>query len=140
MKSKIIVALDFSSEQPVMDFVSRVSPELCGLKVGKELFTALGPRPVELLIKRGYSVFLDLKYHDIPNTVERACAAAKDLGVWMVNVHALGGAEMMTSARNGLGQTADRPLLTAVTILTSMDAAALSAVGLNASPALLVKN
>lgn len=90
MKSKVIVALDFSSEQQVMDFVDRLSPDMCGLKVGKELFTKLGPRPVEVLIKKGFSVFLDLKFHDIPNTVERACAAARDLGVWMVNVHALG--------------------------------------------------
>ena len=139
MKSKIIVALDFSSEQRVMDFVDRISPELCGLKVGKELFTTLGPRPVELLIKRGFSVFLDLKFHDIPNTVERACAAARDLGVWMVNVHALGGVAMMTSARSGLGVTSDRPLLTAVTVLTSMDAEALSAIGFNVAPDQLVR-
>ena len=128
MKSKVIVALDFSSEQQVMDFVDRLSPDMCGLKVGKELFTKLGPRPVEVLIKKGFSVFLDLKFHDIPNTVERACAAARDLGVWMVNVHALGGADMMQSAKIGLGTTSDRPLLTAVTVLTSMDSAALSAV------------
>jgi len=139
MKSKVIVALDFSSEQQVMDFVDRLSPDMCGLKVGKELFTKLGPRPVEVIIKKGFAVFLDLKFHDIPNTVERACAAARDLGVWMVNVHALGGADMMQSARIGLGATSDRPLLTAVTVLTSMDSAALSAVGLDATPEELVK-
>ena len=77
MKSKVIVALDFSSEQQVIDFVDRLSPDMCGLKVGKELFTKLGPRPVEVLIKKGFSVFLDLKFHDIPNTVERACAAGE---------------------------------------------------------------
>ena len=121
MKSKVIVALDLSSEQRVMDFVERISPELCGLKVGKELFTALGPRIVEVLVEKGFSVFLDLKYHDIPNTVERACAAARNLGVWMVNVHALGGSEMIAAARRGVGMESDRPLLTAVTVLTSMN-------------------
>ena len=139
MKSRVIVALDFSNEQRVMEFVDRLSPELCGLKVGKELFTTLGPRPVEILIKKGFSVFLDLNYHDIPNTVERACAAARDLGVWMINVHALGGADMMLAARSGLGTTSSRPLLTAVTVLTSMDAAALRAVGIGATPEELVK-
>ena len=139
MKSKVIVALDFSSEQRVMDFVERISPELCGLKVGKELFTALGPRIVEVLVEKGFSVFLDLKYHDIPNTVERACAAARNLGVWMVNVHALGGSEMIAAARRGVGMESDRPLLTAVTVLTSMDAAALRAIGIDVAPETLVK-
>ena len=138
MKSKVIVALDFSNENHLMSFVDRVSPELCGLKVGKELFTSFGPRPVEMLVEKGFSVFLDLKYHDIPNTVERACAAARDLGVWMVNVHALGGAEMIQAARSGLGNAPNRSLLTAVTILTSMDAASLSAIGFHQEPAEMV--
>ena len=139
MKSKVIVALDFASENHLISFVDCVDPELCGLKIGKELFTALGPRPVEMLVKKGFSVFLDLKYHDIPNTVERACAAARDLGVWMVNVHALGGAEMIQAARSGLGNAPNRSLLTAVTILTSMDAAGLRTIGCNLEPVEMVK-
>ncbi|MDA0237829.1 MAG: orotidine-5'-phosphate decarboxylase [Proteobacteria bacterium] len=139
MKSKVIVAVDFSNEKHLMSFVDLINPELCGLKIGKELFTALGPRPVEMLVKKGFSVFLDLKYHDIPNTVERACAAARDLGVWMVNVHALGGAEMIQAARSGLGNAPNRSLLTAVTILTSMDAAGLKTIGFNQEPLDMVK-
>ena len=139
MNPKVIVALDYSDEESLMAFVNRVSPELCGLKVGKELFTACGPASVEILVKRGFSVFLDLKYHDIPNTVHRACSAAKDLGVWMINVHALGGAEMIQAAKVGLGVNTDRPLLTAVTILTSMDHAALTSIGFEHSATSLVE-
>ena len=127
MNPKVIVALDYSDEESLMAFVNRVSPELCGLKVGKEFFTACGPAPVELLVKRGFSVFLDLKYHDIPNTVQRACSAAKDLGVWMINVHALGGAEMIQAAKVGLG------------VNTSMDHTALTSIGFEHSATSLVE-
>jgi len=134
IENRVIVALDFPAPQPALDFVSRVSPELCRLKVGKELFTRSGPQFVEQLVKRHYDVFLDLKYHDIPNTVAAATSAACDLGVWMLNVHALGGREMMQAAREALARSSRQPLLIAVTILTSMNEAALKEVGLNGTP------
>ena len=92
--SKIIVALDYPDAQQANAFIERINADLCKLKVGKELFTAEGPTFVESLVKRGFDVFLDLKFHDIPNTVANACSVAADLGVWMVNVHALGGRKM----------------------------------------------
>jgi orotidine-5'-phosphate decarboxylase len=107
---------------------------LCRLKVGKELFTRAGPQLVEELVARGFGVFLDLKFHDIPNTVASACHAAADLGVWMLNVHALGGERMLLAAREGCARAGHAPLLVAVTILTSMDAQDLTAVGLAGSP------
>ena len=97
--SKIIVALDYADKQQAMNFVDQVNPDLCKLKVGKEMFTRLGPAFVEKLQHKGFQVFLDLKYHDIPNTVAQACVAAADLGVWMLNVHALGGERMMQAAK-----------------------------------------
>lgn len=127
---KIIVALDYSRSADALAFADRVDPKLCRLKVGKELFTIAGPDVVRELVKRDFDVFLDLKFHDIPNTVARACAAAADLGVWMINVHGLGGAPMLQAAREALGES-QRPLLIAVTILTSMDAASLHDVGLS---------
>ena len=96
---KVIVALDYDEEKKALDFVSKVDPKLCKLKVGNELFTSAGPAFVSKLVDKGFGVFLDLKYHDIPNTVAKACTAAAKLGVWLVNVHALGGTEMMTAAR-----------------------------------------
>lgn len=132
--SRIIVALDYPDAATALQLVDRVSPELCRLKVGKELFTRTGPQLVETLVARGFDVFLDLKYHDIPNTVASACRAAADLGVWMLNVHALGGTRMLEAAREGVADAARRPLLIAVTILTSMDEADLAGVGLTGSP------
>ncbi len=117
---KIIVALDFADGEQAREFTRKISPQQCRLKVGKELFTSCGPALVEQLIADGYDVFLDLKFHDIPNTVRKACSAAARLGVWMLNVHALGGGAMMQAAREGIEIAARRPFLIAVTVLTSM--------------------
>jgi len=133
--SRIIVALDYPAGPPALAFVERVDPGQCRLKVGKELFTRAGPQFVERLVARGFDVFLDLKFHDIPNTVASACHAAAELGVWMVNVHALGGERMLLAAREGIARAGRRPLLIAVTILTSMDAHDLAGVGLSGTPA-----
>lgn len=133
--NKIIVALDFPSGKKALTFVDQVTPELCRLKVGKELFVAEGPALVRELVRRGFAVFLDLKFHDIPNTVAAACRVAADLGVWMVNVHALGGRAMLEAAHAAVGETKDRPYLIGVTLLTSMNAAELPAVGLSGTPA-----
>lgn len=126
---KIIVALDYSSPVPALALVDRLDPERCALKVGKELFTRAGPALVENLVGRGFRVFLDLKFHDIPNTVAAACDAAADLGVWMVNVHASGGRRMMEAARERLAARAESPLLIAVTVLTSLDREDLTEIG-----------
>ena len=136
--SKIIVALDFPDEVSTMKLVDRIKPELCRLKIGKELFTRCGPDLVKRIVNSGYDVFLDLKYHDIPNTVANACKAAADLGVWMINVHALGGPAMLAAARNALS-AADSPLLIAVTILTSSSEDDLKAVGIDQSANKMVK-
>jgi orotidine-5'-phosphate decarboxylase len=136
--SRIIVALDFGTATEALGFVHKLEPGVCRLKVGKELFTAAGPAVVESLIKRGFDVFLDMKYHDIPNTVARACRAAASLGVWMLNVHVLGGRRMLEAAREALGNREPRPLLIGVTLLTSMQADDLQELGINHSPALLV--
>jgi orotidine-5'-phosphate decarboxylase len=133
--SPIIVALDFPDERQAEDLAVRLDPRACRLKVGKELFVRGGPKLVERLQTRGFDVFLDLKFHDIPNTVAGACRAAADLGVWMVNVHALGGSEMMMAARAAIEAFAKPPLLIAVTILTSHDQAVLQQIGLAGSPA-----
>ncbi len=131
---KIIVALDYDNQSDALNFVSRIQPNSCRLKVGNELFTTAGPQFVEKLINKGFDVFLDLKYHDIPNTVARACEAAARLGVWMVNVHAHGGAVMMQTAAEALAKFEKKPLLIGVTVLTSMDRAQLSCVGLDIEP------
>ena len=120
MESPVIVALDYSSEAPVLDLVSQLSPELCRLKVGKELFTSCGPALVEKLQTSGFEVFLDLKYYDIPNTVANAVRAAAHLGVWMVDVHAAGGKRMIEGAAEVLQSFEHKPKLIAVTVLTSM--------------------
>jgi orotidine-5'-phosphate decarboxylase len=117
---RIIVSLDYPEPSPALELVHRLDPSLCRLKVGKELFTRSGPALVENIIKAGFSVFLDLKFHDIPNTVAGACKAAADLGVWMVNVHASGGSRMITAAREAIESSAHKPLLIAVTVLTSL--------------------
>lgn len=127
---KIIVALDFSDSKQALALVDKLSPELCRLKVGKELFVAAGPQLVETLAAKGFSVFLDLKFHDIPNTVAKACAAAANLGVWMMNVHAIGGSEMMSAARSAVPKRDNQPLLIAVTILTSQKQADLVELGI----------
>ena len=131
---RIIVALDFPDAKGALALAKRLDPKLCRVKVGKELYTAAGPSLVEKLQRSGFGVFLDLKFHDIPNTVAAACAAAAQLGVWMVNVHALGGRAMMSAAREALAGTKARPRLTAVTLLTSLGAADLSEVGLAGTP------
>jgi orotidine-5'-phosphate decarboxylase len=128
--SRIIVPLDYPSARLAEEFVARLSPEECAFKVGKELFTAAGPALVARLVGRGFRVFLDLKYHDIPNTVAQACKVASDLGVWMLNVHAGGGRAMMTAAREALVTVPRRPLLIAVTVLTSLDDQALRELGI----------
>lgn len=126
---RVIVALDFADLGPARELVRRLDPTLCRLKVGKEMYTRYGPHHVEELVKAGFEVFLDLKFHDIPNTVAAACAAAADLGVWMINVHASGGRKMMEAARERLALASHRPLLVAVTVLTSMAEADIREVG-----------
>lgn len=133
--SKIIVALDFAEEVAALELVARLDPMRCRLKVGKEMFTRSGPQFVEKLAAKGFDVFLDLKFHDIPNTVAGACRSAADLGVWMVNVHTLGGKRMMEAAREALDKCHSRPLLIGVTILTSMGQEDIAEVGLSGTPA-----
>jgi orotidine-5'-phosphate decarboxylase len=120
MNTPVVVALDYASAELALALVDRLSPHLCRLKVGKELFTRSGPALVETLQQRGFDVFLDLKFHDIPNTVAAAVTAAAELGVWMVNVHAAGGRRMMEAAAEALQAFTARPLLIGVTVLTSM--------------------
>lgn len=131
----VIVALDFADPRQALALAERLDPAQCRVKVGKELFTRGGPAVVEALIKAGFDVFLDLKYHDIPNTVAGACRAASDLGVWMVNVHACGGRRMMEAAREALANHRTRPQLIAVTILTSLADAELAEIGFAGSAA-----
>ena len=133
--SRIIVALDFEEQIQALALVDRLEPNLCRLKVGKELFVRAGPALIRNLVDRGFDVFLDLKFHDIPNTVAAACRAAADLGVWMLNVHASGGVRMMRAAYAALDSNAEgRPLLIAVTVLTSMEQRDLREVGVQISP------
>ncbi|NOX08040.1 MAG: orotidine-5'-phosphate decarboxylase [Gammaproteobacteria bacterium] len=132
--SKIIVALDYADPVRAQTLVQQLTPAMCRLKIGKELFTRGGPDFVRDLVAQGYDVFLDLKFHDIPNTVARACEAAAELGVWMMNVHALGGRKMMQAAQEALRNTSGkRPRLIAVTILTSMSDDDLGLIGLSGS-------
>jgi orotidine-5'-phosphate decarboxylase len=131
---RLIVALDFPDAAGSLELAARLDPAICRLKVGKELFTSAGPSLVDELSRRGFQVFLDLKFHDIPNTVAQACLAAARLGVWMVNLHALGGRRMMVAARDALERSAARPKLVAVTVLTSMEPADLAEVGLVGNP------
>lgn len=130
-KSPIIVALDFASLNTALRLADQLDPDRCRVKVGKELFTREGPEIIHALHNRGFEVFLDLKFHDIPNTVAKACAAAADLGIWMLNVHALGGSAMMSAARQAIGTADDAPLLIGVTLLTSMDHATFDELGLS---------
>ncbi|MEO8037923.1 MAG: orotidine-5'-phosphate decarboxylase [Betaproteobacteria bacterium] len=131
---KVIVALDVASEREALALAERLSPDTCRLKVGKELFVSTGPQLVKTLVRRGHGVFLDLKFHDIPNTVASACSVAAGLGVWMVNVHALGGRKMLQAAREAVGLPGEGPKLIAVTVLTSMAGSDLAEVGLGSDP------
>jgi orotidine-5'-phosphate decarboxylase len=132
---RVIVALDYPEAAAATALVDRLDPTLCMLKVGKELFVRAGPALVERFAAAGYRVFLDLKFHDIPNTVAQACRAAADLGVWMVNVHASGGLRMMQAAREAVDKSAQPPRLIAVTVLTSMSGEDLRQIGLAVEPA-----
>lgn len=131
-ESRIIVALDFDNTESALNLSKKLSPQLCRLKIGKELFTSAGPSIIEKLTRDGYEIFLDLKFHDIPATVAKACKAACDLGVWMVNVHASGGKRMLMAAREVVPSHATR--LIAVTVLTSMDDQDLTEIGYSVSP------
>lgn len=132
---KVIVALDYDNQADALAFVDKIDPASCRLKVGKEMFTLFGPEFVRELHKRGFSVFLDLKFHDIPNTCSKAVRAAAELGVWMVNVHASGGERMMAASREILEPYGnDRPLLIGVTVLTSMEQRDLAGIGLDLAP------
>lgn len=135
MSNKIIVALDYETEKEALQLVDQIDPSLCRLKVGKEMFTTLGTNFVKLLQDRDFDVFLDLKFHDIPNTVARAVRSAADLGVWMVDLHASGGLRMMEEAKKILEPYGkDAPILISVTVLTSMEDLDLLQIGINASP------
>ena len=148
MSSPIIVAVDFSDTKSAWNFIDKVEPKDCRLKIGKELFTHAGPDFIKQIKQKGFDIFLDLKFHDIPNTVAKAVAAAAELGVWMTNVHASGGVRMMEAAKDALYQYGkDAPLLIAVTVLTSMESSDLKEIGIEVSPleqatrlALLAKN
>jgi orotidine-5'-phosphate decarboxylase len=131
---KVIVAHDFANPMHALALADRLDPSACGIKVGKELFVLAGPEPVRWMVERGFRVFLDLKFHDIPNTVAQACAAATRLGVWMVNVHASGGRKMMEAARERLALSSHRPLLIAVTVLTSLGQSDIEEVGFAGTP------
>ncbi|ENM3848407.1 orotidine-5'-phosphate decarboxylase [Vibrio cholerae] len=132
---KVIVALDYDNLADALAFVDKIDPSTCRLKVGKEMFTLFGPDFVRELHKRGFSVFLDLKFHDIPNTCSKAVKAAAELGVWMVNVHASGGERMMAASREILETYGkDRPLLIGVTVLTSMESTDLQGIGILSAP------
>ena len=135
---RVIIALDFSDAARALSLAARLDPRECALKVGKELFVAQGPEPVRRMVARGFRVFLDLKFHDIPNTAAQACAAASALGVWMINVHASGGRSMMLAAREAVTRAAEerriaQPLLVAVTLLTSLGEHDLAEIGIHDS-------
>ncbi len=134
ISSPVIVALDFASAAQALSLAEQLSPAQCRLKVGKELFTREGPAVVKALQERGFEIFLDLKFHDIPNTTAAAVRAAAELGVWMVNVHAAGGRRMMLAAREALQQGGHKTSLIAVTVLTSMERADLAEIGLDVEP------
>jgi orotidine-5'-phosphate decarboxylase len=140
VQSPVIVALDYADQASAEAIADQLDPTRCRLKVGKELFTYCGPAVVESLQNKGFEIFLDLKFHDIPNTVAGAVKAAAELGVWMVNVHASGGERMMVAARDALGNYQKPPLLTAVTVLTSMTADDLQGIGITREPLDQVKH
>ncbi|MDI1351279.1 MAG: orotidine-5'-phosphate decarboxylase [bacterium] len=130
MSVKLIVALDFAQQSDALNLIDTLSPNTCALKVGSEMFTQWGPQFVKQLVDKKYKVFLDLKFHDIPNTVAKACQAAADLGVWMMNVHAVGGLRMMHAASKAIESYGiNKPLLIGVTVLTSFNEQELLSVG-----------
>lgn len=135
MRSPIIVALDYPTLEQALACARQLDPSVVRVKVGKQLFTSVGPAVLSALHDEGFEVFLDLKFHDIPNTVAGAVSAAADLGVWMVNVHASGGRRMMEAAANAVAKRGDKTQLIAVTVLTSMDQDDLSELGIVESPA-----
>ena len=135
MQSPIIVALDYPQPEPALQLLEKLDPQLCRVKVGKEMFTRMGPAFVEACMKRGFDVFLDLKFHDIPNTVAGACRSGADLGVWMMNVHASGGRRMMQAACEAVDKSSAETLLIAVTILTSLSEEELAEIGFSGSAA-----
>lgn len=130
MQTGLIVALDFSNKDALFALLPSLDPKHCILKVGSEMFTLFGTEFVRDLVGQGYRVFLDLKFHDIPNTVAKACEVAAGLGVWMINVHAMGGLNMMRAARQAISNAAHKPLLIAVTVLTSMESGELASIGI----------
>lgn len=135
MNKRIIIALDFDDEDQTFELLDRLDADHCRVKIGKQLFTACGGDLVRRVIDRGFDVFLDLKFHDIPNTVARAIQVAANMGVWMVNVHASGGLTMMEQAREALESVGQqRPLLIAVTVLTSLAKEDLIQIGITANP------
>ena len=134
---RLVIALDYADPAAAESLVGQLDPALCRLKIGSELFTRCGPRRVEQWASSGFDVFLDLKYHDIPNTVAAACRAAADLGVWMVNVHALGGRRMLEAARSALDGLDRPPMLVAVTVLTSLEGRDFAEMCLETEPARL---
>lgn len=134
MPSKLIIALDFPSAEQALGFVKPLSPSSCKLKVGFELFVSAGPDFVKQLVDMGFDVFLDLKFHDIPNTVASACKSAAKMGVWMMNVHATGGDVMMSAAKQALVDCNSSAKLIAVTVLTSMDKAQLASINISVEP------
>lgn len=135
MEKPIIIAMDFDTEESALALLDQLDPQKCRVKIGKELFTLAGPQFVRSVIGRGFDVFFDLKFHDIPNTVARASKVAADLGVWMLNVHASGGRAMMEETRKALAEYGnDKPLLIAVTVLTSLAESELKEVGVDRSP------
>ena len=128
----ILVALDYDNKNHALQLIEKLDPNMCRLKVGKEMFTLFGPQLVKDIHDRGFDLFLDLKFHDIPNTVAKAVAAAAELGVWMTNVHASGGLAMMEAAKKALLPYGDKaPMLIAVTVLTSMSDDDLKLLGIN---------
>lgn len=138
--SRVIVAMDFDNQHSALQLAEQLDPSQCRLKVGKELFTVAGPQLVKALVERNFDVFLDLKFHDIPNTTAHAVSAAADLGVWMTNVHASGGSRMMSAAKQALEQQGSSMLLIGVTVLTSMDDTDIAELGIDRSPAAQVEH
>ncbi len=134
-QTPIIVALDFPTREAALQLADQLDPRLCRVKVGKELFTSCGSDIVTTLRDKGFDVFLDLKFHDIPNTTAMAVKAAAEMGVWMVNVHCSGGLRMMAACRETLDKlTGPKPLLIGVTVLTSMEREDLAGIGLDIEP------
>tara|TARA_B100001996_G_scaffold238999_1_gene184750 strand:+ start:406 stop:1101 length:696 start_codon:yes stop_codon:yes gene_type:complete len=130
---KLFIAIDQNEPNIAKELIQKLPPTDCGIKVGQELFTACGPKIIDWIHKKGFKIFLDLKYHDIPNTVEKACFIASKMGISILNVHALGGKEMMISAREGVDKSNNKPYLIAVTLLTSTDQTTLKEIGFGSS-------